>query len=122
MEYPDDPRQPARRRIVVTTGARRAIRRLCRQRGPHTVLLAFPGGAVCLPIAIFSPSRFDVIVGHVARCPIYADIRQLEFYARRRVALDVAERPADRIPLFSLRSLHHAVRSGAVPRARAAIG
>ncbi len=52
-----------------------------------------------------SPSEFDVIIGHIAGCPVYADVRQLGFFADRPLALDLAEsvRWRER-PLLRLRS------------------
>ena len=92
-------------RIVVTDRARDAIRCLCRVGGPQLLVVACPAGVECLPVAMFSPSQFDVIVGHVAGCPVCADVRQLGSFADRHAVLDVAEsmRWRER-PLLRLRS------------------
>jgi hypothetical protein len=29
-----------------------------------------------LPLSLYTPAAFDVIIGHIARCPIYVDVRQ----------------------------------------------
>lgn len=90
-------------RLFVTARARRVLGRLRRDCGPHALLLSWPGGVTCLPAAMFVPSMFDVIVGHVAGCPIHADLRQLACYRDRRAVLDVLN-PARRAhPVVSLR-------------------
>ncbi len=92
-------------RIVVTDQARDALRCLSRVGGPQALVVAWPAGVAYLPVAQFSRSQFDVIVGHVARCPVYADVRQLGLFADRHAVLDVAEsmRWRER-PLLRLRS------------------
>src|SRR5262249_18295129 len=64
-------------RLVVTDAARDAIRRLCRDTGRQALVLSWPGGAVCLPSSLYTPTAFDVIIGHIARCPIFVDLRRL---------------------------------------------
>jgi hypothetical protein len=88
--------------LVVTEAARDAIRRLCRETGRQALLLSWPGGAVCLPSSLYAPSAFDVIIGHVARCPIFVDLRRLGFPAGARVVLD-ATHGWPRRPLLRLR-------------------
>ena len=78
-------------RIVVTDRARDAIGSLCRAGGVQALVVAWPAGVAYLPVAMFSRSEFDVILGHIARCPVYADVRQLGFFADRHAVLDVAE-------------------------------
>jgi uncharacterized protein (DUF779 family) len=78
-------------RIVVTDQARDAIRRLCRAGGPQALVVTWPAGVAYLPVAMFSRSQFDVILGHIARCPVYADLRQIGAFADRHAVLDVAE-------------------------------
>jgi hypothetical protein len=41
-------------RLAVTDAARDAIRRLCRDAGRQVLLLSWPGGAVCLPFAVYT--------------------------------------------------------------------
>jgi hypothetical protein len=90
-------------RLVVTDAARDAIRRLCRDTGRQALLLSWPGGAVCLPSSLYTPTAFDVIIGHIARCPIFVDLRRrLGFPAGARVVLD-ASHGWPRRPLLRLR-------------------
>jgi hypothetical protein len=92
-------------RIVVSDRARDAIRCLCRADGPQALVVAWPAGVAYLPAAMFSRSEFDVILGHIARCPVYADVRQLGAFADRRAVLDLAESTEWRErPLLRLRS------------------
>jgi uncharacterized protein (DUF779 family) len=88
---------------MVTDAARDAISRVCRETGRQALLLSWPGGAVCLPSSLYTPAAFDVIIGHIARCPIYVDVRQLRFSADARVVLD-ATRTGPQRPLLRLRS------------------
>ena len=78
-------------RIVFSTSARSAIVAACRGGGRQAVLLSWPAGATYLPRECYRQGEFDAVVGHVAGCPIYADVRRLALYADRRVMLD-AER------------------------------
>jgi uncharacterized protein (DUF779 family) len=103
-------------RLVVTDAARDAIRWLCRDTGRQALLLSWPGGAVCLPSSLYTPSAFDVIIGHIARCPIFVDLRQLRVSAGARVVLD-ATHGWPRRPLLRLRP---AGRPEPARRARAA--
>jgi hypothetical protein len=89
-------------RLVVTDAARDAVRRLCRDTGRQVLLLSWPGGAVCLPSSLYTPTAFDVIIGHIARCPIFVDLRRLGFPADARVVLD-ATHGWPRRPLLRLR-------------------
>ena len=90
-------------RLHVTDRARDALARLGHDHGPQALLLCWPGGAVALPPALYVPGRFDVIIGHVARCPIYVDVRQLGCTTGSAV-LDVRETVWDRDwPLLRLR-------------------
>jgi len=91
--------------LVVTDRARDAIRYLCRAGGPQALVVAWPAGVAYVPVAMFSPSEYDVIIGHIACCPVYADVRQLGFFADRHAVLDVAESMRSRErPLLRLRS------------------
>ena len=84
-----DPARAKGRRLVVTERARDALARLCHDRGRQALLLRWPGGAATLPLTLYSPGRFDVIIGHVASCPIYADVRQLGSSVVWSAVLDV---------------------------------
>jgi hypothetical protein len=92
-------------RLVVSDAARDAIGRLCRDDGRQAVLLCWPGGAACLPVSLYTPAAFDVIIGHVARCPIYVDVRQLRFTAGTQAVLDTTQAGTQR-PLLRLRPAH----------------
>ena len=100
-----DSRAEHRARIVVTDQARDAIRCLSRAGGLQALVVTWPGGVAYLPAAMFSRSQFDVILGHVARCPVYADVRQLGAFTDRHAVLDLAESMQWRErPLLRLRS------------------
>jgi hypothetical protein len=103
---------PPRRRLVITDPARHAMACLCRVEGRQAVVLSWPGGATYLPVVYYKPGEYDVVVGHLARCPIYADLRQLGWFGSRRVVLDIAEPPRPgRRPLLRVR---HADRATSV--------
>jgi hypothetical protein len=78
-------------RLVVTVRARDAMRWVCHAGGPQALVVTWPAGVAYLPVAMFARGEFEVIIGHVARCPLYADVRQLGFFADRQAVLDVAE-------------------------------
>lgn len=82
--------QAAPARLMVTVRARRAVAWIRRRNGPQALLLSWPGGATCLPVTVFEPDAYDVIIGHVAGCPIHADVRQLSYYRDRTAVLDTA--------------------------------
>jgi uncharacterized protein (DUF779 family) len=92
------------RRLVVTDLARKVMARQCREQGRQAVVLCWPGGATCLPLALHVPGAYDVVLGHIARCPIYVDVRQVGWSAAKQAVLDVAEAPrASRRPVLRLR-------------------
>jgi uncharacterized protein (DUF779 family) len=99
----DDIDAPAAR-LVVTPLARRTMAGIHRAAGPQALVLSWPGGATCLPVEYFEPGDFDVIVGHVAGCPIHADLRQLACYADRFAVLDVAHAGSRAHPVMRLRA------------------
>ena len=82
-------------RLVVTARARAAARTLVTSTGPHHLVLNWPGGLTALPADVHVPDEYSVIVGHVARCPVYADLRQLALFRERRMVVDAPE-PARR--------------------------
>jgi hypothetical protein len=53
-------------RLVVSDAARDAIGRLCRDDRRQALLLCWPGGVACLPVSLYAPAAFDVIIGHLA--------------------------------------------------------
>ncbi|HZC53596.1 MAG TPA: hypothetical protein VE441_14005, partial [Mycobacterium sp.] len=79
---------PGQPRLQVSGRARRAIRRVCDEHGPHVLLLSWPAGATCLPAANYTPAPCDVIIGHIVGCPIHADLRQLGAHRDRHSLLD----------------------------------
>ena len=92
-------------RLVVTDRARDAIRCLCRAAGLQALVVAWPAGVAYLPIAMFSRSEFDVILGHIAGCPVYVDVRRLGSFADTPAVLDLAEPMSwPERPLLQLRS------------------
>lgn len=94
------------RRLIVSTRARRAMARLYRGGDGQAVVLSWPGGAAFLPMRLYAAGEYNVIIGHVAGCPIYADLRQLNGSGHRRLVLDTAELTrAGRRPLLQLRAL-----------------
>src|SRR6266700_4807878 len=93
------------RRLVVTDRARDAIGCLCRAGGPQVLVVAWPVSVAYLPAARFSFGEFDVIIGHIAGCPVCADVRQLGLFADWHAVLDLAESRSWRErPLLRLRS------------------
>lgn len=67
-------------------------------------MLSWPGGATYLPITCYEPGEYDVIVGHMAGCPIVVDVRQLGWSPHTRVVLDIAQGPGPgRRPLLRMR-------------------
>ena len=92
-------------RLVGSGAARDAIGRLCRDDGRQALLLGWPGGAVCLPVSLYTPTAFDVIIGHIARCPVYVDVRQLRFTPGTHAVLDATQVWKQR-PLLRLRPAH----------------
>ena len=105
-------------RLVVTDRARDAIGCLCRAGGPQALVVGWPGDVTCLPVARFSPSEFDVILGHIAGCPVYADVRQLGSFADRHAVLDLAEPMSwPERPLLRLRSAPCGDSARAAPQA-----
>lgn len=79
-------------RLLVTDRARSVIRNLYLANGPQCLVLCWPSGVAHLPCSLYESGPYDVILGHVARCPIHADLRQLALFRDRRVVLDAPER------------------------------
>ena len=80
-------------RLFITSRAREAIRTVREAVGMQHVLLSWPAGATLLPESLHVPDAYSVIVGHVARCPIYVDLRQLHLFRDRSILLDVPHPP-----------------------------
>lgn len=94
------------RKVAFTPAARRVLASVSRRDGQQAVLLAWPAGVAYLPLAHYVPDAFDVIVGHVEGCPVYADTRRLALFRNSHVILDAARRsPSRRHPTLSARTL-----------------
>lgn len=64
-------------RLAVTGRARRAIAVVRSDDGPQHVVLDWPSAASVLPAGEHRVRSCEVIVGHLAECPIFVDLRQL---------------------------------------------
>jgi hypothetical protein len=89
-----NPPQPLKRgrldnRLQVTVQARRAISDLTRDQGRQHVVVTWPAGAALLPEHVHEPAPHEAIVGHLAQCPIYVDLRQVSMWPNRSMLLDV---------------------------------
>jgi hypothetical protein len=91
-------------RLLISARVRRAMRRLCADAGPQHVVVTWPGGANYLPATMHHAGPYDVVVGHVARCPIYADLRQLELFRSDCMRIDVNDAHDPRRPVLNT---HH---------------
>lgn len=90
-------------KLLVTVRARVGLRRLVAQAGAQHLVVSWPAGVTAVPAAGRVPGPYEVIVGHVAGCPMYADLRQLALFRRRRVLIDLPEPAQGRQrPLFHL--------------------
>ena len=74
--------------VDFTPAARATIAAACRREGSQTVVVSWPAGAAYLPTTCYIPARGDVLLGHVAGCPIYADTQRLQLYPAHRMMLD----------------------------------
>ena len=79
-------------RLLVTVRARRAVADLSRDRGLQHLVVTWPAGVALLPATLHRPGVHDAIVGHLAQCPIYVDLRQIALWPQRRVLLDITAR------------------------------
>lgn len=100
---PESHANPATARLMVTPRARRALARICGIKGRQALVLSWPGGATCLPAATYEPGAFDVIIGHVAGCPIHSDVRQLDYYRDRSAVIDTSRTGRRASGVFLLR-------------------
>jgi hypothetical protein len=91
------------RRLVVSDLAGEVIAGLFDEQGQQAIVLCWPRGAACLPLALHVPGEYEVVIRHIACCPIYVDVRQLGWSTARRAVLDVAESPrAGKRPVLRL--------------------
>jgi hypothetical protein len=91
------------RQVAFSRAARTAIVDACRRGSRQVVVLSWPAGATYLPRDCYQPGAFDVVIGHIAGCPVYADVRRLALFRDQRVLLD-AERPTAVRPHPALRA------------------
>ena len=75
-------------RVDFTPTARVTLTATRRREGPQTVIVSWPAGAAYLPTTCYNPDAGDVLPGHVAGCPIYADTQRLQLYPAHRMLLD----------------------------------
>ncbi|HET6877518.1 MAG TPA: hypothetical protein VFH38_08320 [Jatrophihabitans sp.] len=88
-------------RLLFTLRARSVIRQLSRNGRPQCVHVCWPGGVTCLPAGVYQPGPCDVIVAHVAGCPVYADVRQLALFRDRCLVVDAPDRARPpRLPML----------------------
>jgi uncharacterized protein (DUF779 family) len=93
--------------IVASVGATRALLELRHVRGPQVIVL----GTTCATISIahvrnccdFHPCEDHVVLGVVAHCRVYADIRQIEFCPHNLLVVDLHTNPAGGRPTFATR-------------------
>jgi hypothetical protein len=74
--------------IAFTGAARRVIAAACTSGSQQAILVAWPAGAAYLPHECYVPTDFDVVLGFVEGCPVYADSRRLALFSSRRLVLD----------------------------------
>jgi hypothetical protein len=94
-------------RLLISARVRRAMRRFCAGAGPQHVVVTWPGGANYLPAAMHHAGPYDVVIGHVARCPIYADLRQLELFRSDCMRIDVNAAHDPRRPVLNTKHGPH---------------
>ena len=91
------------RRLRTTGRARHALRDLVAANGPQHIIVSWPAGATTVPTAVHAISPYEAIIGHVASCPIYVDVRQLNLFRNLKALLDVPQPPLPyRRPLLRL--------------------
>jgi len=82
------------RRVVATEAARQAVLRLRAVRGPLMFVQSAGccGGSVpmCFPDGEYLTGEGDLLLGRVAGCPFYMDIRQYRALRPGQLVLDVA--------------------------------
>ena len=74
--------------VSFTPAAQATITAAYHREGPQTVIVSWPAGAAYLPSTCYTPTHGDVLLGHVAGCPIYADTQRLQPYPADRILLD----------------------------------
>jgi len=74
--------------VRFTASARATITAACRREGSQTIVVSWPAGAAYLPTTCYTPAAGDVLIGHIAGCPIYADTQRLKLHPTHRMLLD----------------------------------
>lgn len=74
--------------VGFTAAATATLAEVCRRDGAQVVLLAWPAGATYLPRDHYVPDEFDVVLGYIAGCPIFADTRRLALFPSHNIMLD----------------------------------
>ena len=91
-------------RLGVSPAAQTAVAAACQRGERQVVVLDWPSGVTCRPRRQYRPGDHDAIIGHVAGCPVYADLRGLARFPARGVLLD-AEPPSPAHPYPTLRAV-----------------
>ncbi len=85
--------------IVASAKAAANLADLCRAHGPQVILLANSCGTVRVARVRsrpgFRPHEYEVLIGRVMDCPVYADTRQLPQRPFDTIVLDVGWRSGD---------------------------
>jgi uncharacterized protein (DUF779 family) len=74
-------------RILATPRMRTMLAELVEARGPLHVLVEWPLSARCIPADDHRTGSRDVIIGHVASCPIFIDLYYLAWFFDNGVLL-----------------------------------
>jgi uncharacterized protein (DUF779 family) len=95
--------------FACTQAASQMLAAVRRRDGLQAVVLAWPAGATYLPADRFVPGRYDVIISHIAGCPVYLDARRAALFRDHRVVLDAAKSSSSRRrPMFAVRQARRA--------------
>lgn len=97
--------QPLRGRvphIVVSQRARPAIEQIRREHGPQIIVLTSACAATSIANVVpqrgFVPSQYEMIVGRIAGCPVYADSRHITGCPHDVIIIDLGRRPGEANP------------------------
>lgn len=97
-------------RVVATPAALGAIDALTRSRGPLVFVQSAgccEGSApMCFDTGELVLGAHDVLLGHVAGCPLYIDVRQARLWEGRVLLLDVAPGEPEGFSLAASEGLH----------------
>ena len=98
MTHTPSPSVPSTAGALVgfTPAARATVTAACRREGTQTIVVSWPAGAAYLPTTCYTPAAGDVLIGHIAGCPIYADTQRLQLHPAHRMLLDADDGRAHR--------------------------